>query len=68
MNEILNNDGGFIEAYWDGTKESELKIKDLTKATIRCLPLDPEATGNCILTGKKDSQKQFLLELIKFKK
>jgi len=57
MNEILNKDGGFIEAYWDGSKESELKIKDLTKATIRCIPLDSKEKGNCVLTGKQDSQK-----------
>lgn len=57
MNEILNKDGGFVEAYWDGSKESELKIKDLTKATIRCIPLDSKEKGNCILTGKQDSQK-----------
>ena len=53
----MNKDGGFVEAYWDGSKESELKIKDLTKATIRCIPLDSKEKGNCILTGKQDSQK-----------
>ncbi len=45
--------GGFISAHWDGTTETELKIKELTKATIRCIPLDAEEEqGRCILTGK----------------
>ena len=45
--------GGFLLAHWDGTTETELKIKDLTKATIRCIPLDaPEEEGKCVLTGK----------------
>ncbi len=45
--------GGFILAHWDGTTETELKIKELTKATIRCIPLDGEdEEGKCILTGK----------------
>jgi prolyl-tRNA synthetase len=49
---ILDEQGGFISAHWDGTTETELKIKELTKATIRCIPLDqkPEQ-GKCILTG-----------------
>lgn len=52
--EMMDQQGGFISAHWDGTTETELKIKDLTKATIRCIPLDrqPEE-GVCILTGKK---------------
>ncbi len=50
--EILENKGGFIEAHWDGTVETELKIKEQTKATIRCIPLDAkEEEGKCILTG-----------------
>ncbi len=49
---ILDSTGGFVHAHWDGTSETELKIKDLTKATIRCIPLDASAEkGNCILTG-----------------
>ncbi len=50
--DILENKGGFIAAHWDGTGETEEKIKELTKATIRCIPLSqkPE-TGKCILTG-----------------
>jgi prolyl-tRNA synthetase len=52
--DILEEQGGFISAHWDGTTETELKIKELTKATIRCIPLDrtPEE-GACILTGNK---------------
>lgn len=50
--EVLNNKGGFISAHWDGTPETEDKIKELTKATIRCIPLDrKEEEGSCILTG-----------------
>ncbi len=48
----LNTKGGFISAHWDGTTETELKIKELTKATIRCIPLDAQdEPGQCILTG-----------------
>ena len=49
---ILDSKGGFVSAHWDGTPETEEKIKDLTKATIRCIPLDRvEQSGNCIFTG-----------------
>ncbi len=45
--------GGFILAHWDGTTETEEKIKEETKATIRCIPMDaPEEPGKCIYTGK----------------
>ncbi|RMD68552.1 MAG: proline--tRNA ligase, partial [Bacteroidetes bacterium] len=51
--EVLETKGGFVLAHWDGTTETELKIKELTKATIRCIPNDVEAEpGKCILTGK----------------
>jgi len=51
--EVLETKGGLISAHWDGTTETELKIKELTKATIRCIPLDGDAEpGTCILTGK----------------
>lgn len=44
--------GGFILAHWDGTAETEEKIKNETKATIRCIPLDaPEETGKCVFSG-----------------
>jgi len=55
---ILENKGGFIKAHWDGTTETELKIKELTKASIRCIPNDEEPSdGKCILTGKESKQK-----------
>jgi len=57
MIDILDNKGGFVEAFWDGESDSELKIKELTKATIRCIPLSINETGKCILTGKDDSVK-----------
>lgn len=51
--ESLEKQPGFIYAHWDGTTETEEKIKELTKATIRCIPLDAqEEDGKCILTGK----------------
>jgi prolyl-tRNA synthetase len=49
---ILDNKGGFVSAHWDGTPETEEKIKDLTKATIRCIPLDRiEEAGSCVFTS-----------------
>ncbi len=58
FNEILDNKGGFVYAHWDGTTETEEKIKELTKATIRCIPLDnPVEEGECILTGKPSGQR-----------
>ena len=45
--------GGFLACHWDGTPETEEKIKELTKATIRCIPLDaPKEEGKCIYSGK----------------
>jgi prolyl-tRNA synthetase len=50
--------GGFISAHWDGTDETEDKIKELTKATIRCIPIDvKEEEGSCILTGKPSNRR-----------
>ena len=50
--EILESKGGFVSAHWDGTAATEEKIKDLTKATIRCIPLDRiEEAGSCVFTG-----------------
>ena len=57
LKSILDEDGGFVEGYWNGDAETEQKIKDLTKATIRCIPLGDHPTGKCILTGEKGSQK-----------
>ena len=51
--ELLESKTGFFAAHWDGTSETEEKIKELTKATIRCIPLErEEQAGICILTGK----------------
>lgn len=50
--------GGFLLCHWDGTTETELKIKEETKATIRCIPLDnPQEDGKCIYTGKSSKQR-----------
>jgi len=55
---ILDTDGGFVLAHWDGTAETEDKIKELAKATIRCIPLDnPLEDGKCILTGNASTQR-----------
>ncbi|MDY0216324.1 MAG: proline--tRNA ligase [Bacteroidales bacterium] len=54
----IENEGGFISAHWDGTAETEEKIKQETKATIRCIPLDnPLEDGKCILTGNPSKQR-----------
>ncbi|MGZ5242522.1 MAG: proline--tRNA ligase [Bacteroidia bacterium] len=51
--EKLEAEGGFVWAHWDGTSETEEKIKEETKATIRCIPLEHETEeGNCVYTGK----------------
>lgn len=51
-------EGGFLLAHWDGTAETEEKIKEQTKATIRCIPLDaPEEAGKCVLTGGPSSRR-----------
>ena len=56
--DLIENTGGFVEAHWDGTAETEDKIKDLTKATIRCIPLDAkQQEGKCILTGNPSTQR-----------
>lgn len=56
--EVLQNKGGFISAHWDGTSETELKIKELTKATIRCIPNDAvEEEGTCVLTGNPSKKR-----------
>lgn len=55
---LLDEKGGFISAHWDGTTETEEKIKERTKATIRCIPLNnPQEAGTCILTGKPSTQR-----------
>lgn len=50
---VLDEKGGFIMAHWDGTEETEEKIKQETKATVRCIPIDgPKEPGKCMVTGK----------------
>ncbi len=56
--EVLDTKGGFIMAHWDGTTETELKIKEETKATIRCIPLNnAQEAGTCIYSGKPSTQR-----------
>ncbi|MCZ2225012.1 MAG: proline--tRNA ligase [Chitinophagales bacterium] len=56
--QILDNKTGFVNAHWDGTPETEEKIKELAKATIRCIPLNnKQEEGICILTGKPSKQR-----------
>ena len=56
--QLLDDKGGFILAHWDGTSETEEKIKTQTKATIRCIPLDnKQEEGRCILTGGTSTQR-----------
>ena len=58
FNRILDEDGGFILAHWDGTPETEEAIKEKTKATIRCIPFDaPEEEGKCIFSGKPSKRR-----------
>ena len=55
---VLDNKTGFVLAHWDGTAETEEKIKEQAKATIRCIPLDnPLEVGKCILTGNPSKQR-----------
>ncbi|HRC32204.1 MAG TPA: proline--tRNA ligase [Bacteroidia bacterium] len=55
---VLDNSPGFVYAHWDGTSETEDAIKEKTKATIRCIPLNNKMEeGKCILTGKPSSQR-----------
>ncbi|MCV9930099.1 proline--tRNA ligase [Flavobacterium sp. LS1R49] len=56
--DVLENKGGFVSAHWDGTAATEEKIKDLTKATIRCIPLDGvKEAGTCVFTGDSSSRR-----------
>lgn len=55
---VIENKGGFVSAHWDGTNETEQKVKELTKATIRCIPLDNDKEeGKCIVTGAFSKQR-----------
>ena len=56
--DVIENKGGFVLAHWDGTSETEEKIKDETKATIRTIPFsENESVGKCIFTGKASKQR-----------
>lgn len=56
--DALENKTGFVSAHWDGTTATELKIKETTKATIRCIPLNNKhEAGKCVLTGKASTQR-----------
>lgn len=55
---VLDEKGGFVAAHWDGTAETEELIKERTKATIRCIPLNnPQEAGTCVLTGKPSKER-----------
>jgi prolyl-tRNA synthetase len=55
--EILDGKGGFVYAHWDGTAETEARIKEETKATIRCIPLDSmKIKGKCMYSGNPSEQ------------
>jgi prolyl-tRNA synthetase len=55
---VLEQKGGFVAAHWDGTPETEEKIKEETKATIRCIPLNNvQESGACVYSGKPSSQR-----------
>ena len=56
--DVLENKGGFVSANWDGTAVTEEEIKQLTKATIRCIPIDNvKEQGVCIKSGKPSTQR-----------
>jgi prolyl-tRNA synthetase len=56
--EVLDTKGGFVSAHWDGSSQTEERIKAETKATIRCIPLNnPQEEGKCILTGKPSKER-----------
>ena len=56
--DVIENKGGFVLAHWDGTEETEDKIKEITKATIRCIPNEAKfEDGVCVFSGKPSSQK-----------
>jgi prolyl-tRNA synthetase len=58
LKEVLDGKGGFVSAHWDGTSETEAAIKEETKATIRCIPLDArEENGVCIYSGKPSDKR-----------
>jgi prolyl-tRNA synthetase len=60
LKKVLDEKGGFVSAHWDGTMETEAAIKDETKATIRCIPLDAkDEAGKCVYSGKPSNKRVF---------
>lgn len=58
LKKVLDEKGGFVSAHWDGTVETETAIKDETKATIRCIPLDAkEEAGKCVYSGRPSARR-----------
>ena len=58
VQKVLEEKGGFISAHWDGTSETEDKIKEITKATIRCIPNEkPSSKGKCVYSEKESNQR-----------
>jgi prolyl-tRNA synthetase len=58
LKKVLDGKGGFVSAHWDGTPETEASIKEETKATIRCIPLDgKEENGKCVYSGKPSNRR-----------
>ena len=56
--DVIENKGGFVSAHWDGTNETEDKIKEITKATIRCIPNDAiNEAGSCVYTGNPSTKR-----------
>ena len=54
----MKNHPGFVLAHWDGSRETELRIKEETKATIRCIPFDAEPEqGKCIYSGNRSDKR-----------
>jgi len=57
---VLDNEAGFVLAHYDGTSETEERIKDETKATVRCLALnEPDEEGVCIVTGQPSTRRAY---------
>ena len=55
----LIDEGGFVLAHWDGTEDTEMKIKNETKATIRCIPESNSQVGKCIISGNKSLKRVY---------
>ncbi|WP_400192634.1 proline--tRNA ligase [Hymenobacter sp. B81] len=61
--QVLNDKGGFVLAHWDGTAETEQRIKEETKATIRCLALnEPDEDGTCMVTGRPSQRRAYFAQ------